>query len=153
MSENVLHIFFSRSFNGSCFMFKSLSHFEFIFVFGERVCSNFIDSHALFTFPNTTWWRDHLFPVVYVRLHGGSVASSGDQPPSWSRLGAPRISHHHKPRGGQRSSLRITQTHLSVRTSQSFRSSLPRIYDKDCVNRLLFFYCTTVPLTFILCIY
>ena len=23
-------------------MFKSLSHFEFIFVYGERVCSNFI---------------------------------------------------------------------------------------------------------------
>ena len=27
-------------------MFKSLSHFEFIFVHGVRVCSNFIDLHA-----------------------------------------------------------------------------------------------------------
>ena len=93
MSENVLPIFSSRSFNGSCFMFKSLSHFEFIFIYKyniycERVCSNFTDSHALFTFPNTTWWRDHLFPVVYFHLHGGSVAFSGDQPPSWSCLGA-----------------------------------------------------------------
>ena len=27
----------------SCFMLKSLSHLEFIFVHGVRVCSNFID--------------------------------------------------------------------------------------------------------------
>ena len=27
-------------------MFKSLSHFEFIFVHGVKVCSNFIDLHA-----------------------------------------------------------------------------------------------------------
>ena len=30
----------------SRFMFKSLSHFEFIFVHGVRVCSNFIGLHA-----------------------------------------------------------------------------------------------------------
>ena len=30
----------------SCLIFKSLSHFEFIFVYGMRVCSNFIDLHA-----------------------------------------------------------------------------------------------------------
>ena len=30
----------------SCLMFKSLSHFEFIFVCGKRACSNFIDLHA-----------------------------------------------------------------------------------------------------------
>ena len=30
----------------SCLMFKSLSHFEFIFVYGGRVCSNFTDLHA-----------------------------------------------------------------------------------------------------------
>ena len=29
----------------SCLTFKSLSHFEFIFVHGVRVCSNFIDLH------------------------------------------------------------------------------------------------------------
>ena len=27
----------------SCLMFKFVSHFEFIFVYGERACSNFID--------------------------------------------------------------------------------------------------------------
>ena len=30
----------------SCLVFKSLSHFEFIFVYGVRVCSNFIDLHV-----------------------------------------------------------------------------------------------------------
>ena len=31
----------------SCLIFKSLSHFEFIFVHGLRVCSNFIDLHVI----------------------------------------------------------------------------------------------------------
>ena len=30
----------------SCVMFKPLNHFEFIFLYGERVCSNFIDLHV-----------------------------------------------------------------------------------------------------------
>ena len=29
----------------SCLVFKSLSHFEFIFMYGEKVCSNFIGLH------------------------------------------------------------------------------------------------------------
>ena len=37
----------SRSFMLSCLVFKSLSHFEFIFVYGMRVYSNFIDLDAL----------------------------------------------------------------------------------------------------------
>ena len=36
----------SRNSIVSCLMFKSLSHFEFIFVYGLRVCSNFIALHA-----------------------------------------------------------------------------------------------------------
>ena len=43
--ENVLPVFSSRSFMVSCLMLKSLSHFEFIFVYGVRVCSNF-DFHG-----------------------------------------------------------------------------------------------------------
>ena len=50
MSENVLPVFSSRSFMVSCLTFKSLSHFEFIFVCGVShfefifVCQcNFID--------------------------------------------------------------------------------------------------------------
>ena len=34
MSENVLSMFSSRSFTILCLIFKSLSHFEFIFVCG-----------------------------------------------------------------------------------------------------------------------
>ena len=46
MSENVLPMFSCRSFMVSCLTFKCLSHFEFIFVNGVRVCSNFIDLHV-----------------------------------------------------------------------------------------------------------
>ena len=46
MLENVLPTFSSRSFMVSCLMFKTLSHFEFIFVHGVRVCSSFFDLHA-----------------------------------------------------------------------------------------------------------
>jgi len=43
MSENVLPMFSSRSLMVSCLIFKPLSHFEFIFMHGVRVCSSFID--------------------------------------------------------------------------------------------------------------
>ena len=43
MSKNVLPRFSSRSLMVSCFTFKSLSHFEFIFVYSMREHSNFID--------------------------------------------------------------------------------------------------------------
>ena len=46
MSEKVLPMFSSRSFTVTCLIFKSLSHFEFIFVYGVRVCSNIIDLYA-----------------------------------------------------------------------------------------------------------
>ena len=46
MSENVLPLLSSKSFMVSCLMCKSLSHLEFIFLYGERMCSKFIDLHA-----------------------------------------------------------------------------------------------------------
>ena len=36
----------SRSRIVSCLIFKVLSHFEFIFVYGARVCTYFIDLHV-----------------------------------------------------------------------------------------------------------
>ena len=42
MSENVLSMFSSRSFIVSGLTFRSLIHFEFIFVYGVRKCSSFI---------------------------------------------------------------------------------------------------------------
>ena len=54
MSRNVLLIFYSRSLMVSCLMFKSLSHSEFIFVHGVRVCSSFTDLHAAVSSLRTT---------------------------------------------------------------------------------------------------
>ena len=42
MSESVLPRFSSRSFIVSGLTFRSLIHFEFIFVYGVRECPNFI---------------------------------------------------------------------------------------------------------------
>src|SRR5574337_837364 len=42
MSESVLPMFSSRSFIVSGLTSRSLIHFEFIFVYGVRTCSNFI---------------------------------------------------------------------------------------------------------------
>ena len=46
MSENALPMFSYRNFMVSCLMLKFSSHFEFIFVCGKRMCSNFIDLRA-----------------------------------------------------------------------------------------------------------
>ena len=55
LSENVLPMFFSvstyvlpvfSSFMVSCLIFKSLSHFEFVSVYGMKEYSNFVDLHA-----------------------------------------------------------------------------------------------------------
>ena len=42
MSERVLPMFSSKSFIVSGLMFRSLIHFEFIFVYGVRKCYSFI---------------------------------------------------------------------------------------------------------------
>ena len=42
MSQSVLPMFSSKSFTASSLTFRSLIHFEFIFVYGVRNCSNFI---------------------------------------------------------------------------------------------------------------
>ena len=42
MAESVLPMFSSRNFIVSGLMFRSLIHFEFIFVYGVRKCSSFI---------------------------------------------------------------------------------------------------------------
>ena len=62
MSEKVLPLFSSESFMMSCLMFKSLSHFEFIFVSGVRECSDFIDLHASVRL-------SFLMQVIYLLAH------------------------------------------------------------------------------------
>ena len=49
MLESVLPMFSSRSFIVSGLMFRSLIHFEFIFVYGVRKCSSFIKRMKLNT--------------------------------------------------------------------------------------------------------
>ena len=46
MSESVLPVFSSRSFIVSGLAFRSLIHFEFIFVYGVRKYSNFVLLHV-----------------------------------------------------------------------------------------------------------
>ena len=65
MSENVLPMFSSRSLMVSCLMFKSLSHFQSIFVMvWGCVLVSLIYMH-LSSFISTTCWRDCLFPILY----------------------------------------------------------------------------------------
>ena len=47
MSKNILAMLSSRSFMVQCFLFTSLSHFKFIFVYGVKMCSSFIDLHIV----------------------------------------------------------------------------------------------------------
>ena len=42
MWKNVLPMFSSRNFMASCSTFGYLNHFEFIFVYGVKECSDFI---------------------------------------------------------------------------------------------------------------
>ena len=46
LCQNILPVFFSRNFKGSCLQFQSFSRFYFNSVNGERECTNFIDLHA-----------------------------------------------------------------------------------------------------------
>ena len=96
MSKSVLPTFSSRSFIVSGLMFRSLIHFEFIFVYGVRKCFHFILLHVscpvfpapiieeavfipLYIFasfvknkvPIGTWvyfWTFYLVPLVYISV-------------------------------------------------------------------------------------
>ena len=50
MSKSVLPMFSFRSFIVSGLIFRSLIHFEFVFVYGVRECSNFILLHVAVQF-------------------------------------------------------------------------------------------------------
>ena len=65
MSQNVLPMLSSRSFMVSCLMFKSLRHFEFIFVLLWVCVLTSLIYMQLSNFPSTTCWRHCLFPIVY----------------------------------------------------------------------------------------
>ena len=64
MSENALLMFSSRSFKVSCVMFKCQSNFEFTFVHGVRVCSDFLELHAAAQFS-----QHHLLKRLFFFSH------------------------------------------------------------------------------------
>ena len=55
--QSVLSKFFSRSFIVSGFTFRSLIHFEFIFVYGVRKCFNLIILHVAVKFSQGYLWK------------------------------------------------------------------------------------------------
>ena len=64
MSYSVLPMFSSTSFIVSGLTFMSLIHFEFIFVYGVRECSNFLLLHVAVQFvQHRLLKRDYLFPL------------------------------------------------------------------------------------------
>ena len=50
------------------FTFKSLIHFEFIFVYSVRRWSNFISLHISVQFSNTIYWINYHYPITYFCL-------------------------------------------------------------------------------------
>ena len=69
MSENILPMFSSRSFMVSSLLFRFLNHFESIFLYGVREGSLIsLINMQLSNFPSITYWRDHLFFIVYSYL-------------------------------------------------------------------------------------
>ena len=59
-------MFFFKSFIVSGFTFRSLIHFEFIFVYGVRKCSNFILLHVAVQFSQHHLLKRLSFPPLYI---------------------------------------------------------------------------------------
>ena len=66
MSLNVLPILSSKSFIVYAPTFRSLIHFEFIFVYGVRKCSNFILSHVAVQFSQHHLLKRLSLPPLYI---------------------------------------------------------------------------------------
>ena len=50
----------------SCFMFKSLRHFELIFVYDERMCSNLIGLHVTVQLSQHDLLKRFFFSPLYL---------------------------------------------------------------------------------------
>ena len=66
ISNSVLLIFSSKNFIVSSLIFKSLIHFEFIFVYGVRKSSNFILLHIAIQFSPAPLIKKAIFSSVYI---------------------------------------------------------------------------------------
>ena len=65
MSVNVLPMFSSKSLVVSGLTFRSLIHFEFIFVYGVRKCSNIIVLHVAVQFSQHQLIEEAVFAPLY----------------------------------------------------------------------------------------
>ena len=66
MSLSVLPIFSSKSFIVPGLIFRSLIHFEFIFVYGVGKCSNFILLNVAVHFPQHHLLKETIFALLYI---------------------------------------------------------------------------------------
>ena len=66
MLESVLPMFFSKSFIVSGLTFRSLIHFQFIFVYGVRKCSNFILLHVAVQVSPAPFSEEVVFAPLYI---------------------------------------------------------------------------------------
>ena len=77
MSLSVLPMFSSKSFIVSGLIFRSLIHFEFIFVYGIRKCSNLTHLHVAVQFSQHHLLKRLSLPhYIYVSVHGSVVSDS-----------------------------------------------------------------------------
>ena len=65
MSQCVLPVFPTKSFILCSFTFRSLIHFEFIFLYGFRECSNLILLHVAVQFSQHQFLKRVFFSVIY----------------------------------------------------------------------------------------
>ena len=66
MSESVLPMFSSRSFIVSGLTFRSIIHFEFIFVYGVRKCSSFTVLQVAAQFSQHDLLKEIVFSPLYM---------------------------------------------------------------------------------------
>ena len=66
MSVSVLPMFSSKSLVVSGLTFRSLIHFEFIFVYGVRKCSNIIVLHVAVQFSQHQFIEEAVFAPLYI---------------------------------------------------------------------------------------
>ena len=66
MSLGVLPMFSCKSFIVSGLTFRSLIHFEFIFVYGVRKCSNFILLHEALHVKEDIFIKEAVFAPLYI---------------------------------------------------------------------------------------
>ena len=91
MSESVLPMFSSRNYIVSGLTFRSLIHFEFIFVYGVRKCSRFILLQVVDQFPQLHLLKRLSFSIVYPYLFVENKVSIGTWIYLWAFYFVPLI--------------------------------------------------------------